>query len=269
MSHHVLLPDRPQVRRDPVDQQPRGVPVKDHHKDDRQKEHQAALVGVCRGRGDERARHLRPHVQKDQDHQRHPGRLVGDVGDEQEFRRAGSDDVAAYFRQALDGVAHDFDRVFGDLAVVGDRAVQFPRVVFAQLLAADIELEVRPQHVEKGDEHRQLQQQGQAGGQRVDFVLPVELHDLLLLALLVLLVLLFQRVDLRGHALHLLHRLQLPVGDRHEDCPNQDRQTHDRQPPAEAEQDVIVNEHHDRFEQGDQRREGVLDHIRREDRHLL
>ena len=71
------------------------------------------------------------------------------------------------------------------------------RIVRRQAVTADVLLEVGAQHVEQRDEHRQLQQQRQTGGQRVDLVLAVELHDLLLLALLVVLVLLFQGADLR------------------------------------------------------------------------
>ncbi len=92
--------------------------------------------------------------------------------------------------------------------------------VFDELVAADVLLQVGAQHVEQRDEHRELQQQRQARCQRIDFVLLVEFHQLLLLALFVLLVLLFQRVDLRSEALHLLHRLQLPESQRHEHRPH-------------------------------------------------
>ncbi len=132
--------------------------------------------------------------------------------------------------------------------------------MFDHLLPADVFLQVRPQHVEEREEHRQLQQERQARGERVDFALLVELHHLLLLALFVLLVLLFQRLDLGRHALHLLHRLQLPEGQRHEDRSDQDRQSDDRQSPA-ATQKVVVQEDHDRFEDADQRRKCVLDDV--------
>ncbi len=148
-----------------------------------------------------------------------------------------------------DVVAGDFfDLLRGDVPVSVERR------------AADALLQVGPQHVEERDEHRQLHQQRQARRQRIDLVLLVELHQLLLLALFVLLVLLFQRVDLGRQALHLLHRLQLPEGQRHEDRPDQDGQADDRQAPA-APDEVGVDEDHDRLEQADQRRERVLDHI--------
>ena len=57
--------------------------------------------------------------------------------------------------------------------------------------------QVLAQHVEQRDEDRQLEQQRQAGGERVDLVLLVELHHLLLVTLLVVLVLLLELLDLR------------------------------------------------------------------------
>ena len=127
--NEVLLADRPQVRGDPVHQQTGRVAVQDHDEHERQQQHQAPLVGVGGGGGDQRRGELRADVEHDQHDQHRPGRLGGDVGDEQELGRARGDDVAAGFGQAFDRVAHDFDRMFGDLAVRGDRAVQFARVV--------------------------------------------------------------------------------------------------------------------------------------------
>src|SRR5438046_7328995 len=46
-------------------------------------------------------------------------------------------------------------------------------------LPADLLSQVRPQHVEEPEEERQLGDERQAGGERVDLVLLVELHDLL------------------------------------------------------------------------------------------
>ena len=130
-----------------------------------------------------------------------------------------------------------------------------------QPFRADVLLQVRAQHVEQRDEHGQLQNQRQAGRQRVDFVLLVELHQLLLLALFVVLVALFDLLHLGRQPLHLLHRLQLAVGQRNQHRPDQHRQEHDRQPPAAPHQ-VVVDEHHDPFEEADQGREGVLDYVR-------
>ena len=55
--------------------------------------------------------------------------------------------------------------------------------------AADVAPQVALQEVEEADEERHLREQRQARGERIDLVLRVELHDLLLLALLVVLVL--------------------------------------------------------------------------------
>ena len=133
-------------------------------------------------------------------------------------------------------------------------------VVGDELVAADVLLEIRAQHVEERDEHRELHHERQARCQRIDFVLLIEFHQLLLLALFVLLVLFFQRVYLRSEPLHLLHRLELPEGQRHEHRADQHGEAHDRQAPAPT-HDVVVDEDHDVFEQRDQRREGVLDHV--------
>ena len=245
-----LLPDRPRVRRDPIDEQPGGEPVQEEHEDDRQHQHDAALVGICRRGRHQRRGDLRGHVQEDQDDQRGACGLVRDVGQEQKLRRVRRDAVAARFFDV-------FARQMGDGRY--GRVVEVV-VVVDQARAADVLLQVAAQHVEQRDEDRQLQQQRQARRERVDFVLAVEVHDLLLLALFVVLVLLFQRLDMRGQALHLLHGLQLPERQRNQQRPDDHRQTHDRQSPTAAHQ-VVVDEHHDRFEHADQRRERVLDDV--------
>jgi hypothetical protein len=91
-------------------------------------------------------------------------------GQEQELRRVRFDLVAG---RLLDEEGGDFVDVVGE--AVG-RA--FGLVVgLHHAFGADVLLEVRAQHVEQRDEHGQLQQQRQAGGQGIDFVLLVELHQ--------------------------------------------------------------------------------------------
>ena len=63
------------------------------------------------------------------------------------------------------------------------------------------------EHRVEGEEDRQLEQQREAGGQRIDLVLAVEPHHRLLLTLLVVLVLLLDRLELRLQGLHRPHRL--------------------------------------------------------------
>ncbi len=254
----ILLDDRPEVRGDPVDEQSGRVAVEDHDEDDRQQQHQAALVGVG-GRGrDQRRGELRPDVEDDQHHKRDPGRLGGDVGEEQELRRMRRDLVAVGRFDELRGQVGHAGHMPRDLVLHGFGRMGIEEI--DQLSAADVLLQVGPQHVEQRHEDRELQQQRQAGRQRVDFVLLIELHQLLLLALFVFLVLFFERVYLRREPLHLLHRLQLAIGQRDQDGPDQDRQADDRQAPAAA-HNVVVDEHHDVFEQRDQGRERVLNHV--------
>ena len=72
------------------------------------------------------------------------------------------------------------------------------------------------QHLVEREEHRDLQQDRQAAGERIDLLVLVELHHLLLLALLVVLVAFLDALHLRLQLLHLRHRLVLLVGEREE-----------------------------------------------------
>ena len=84
-------------------------------------------------------------------------------------------------------------------------------------LRADVVPEVGAQHVVQRQEHRQLRDHREAGRERVDLVLLVELHRLLLQALRVLLVLRLHRLHLRRELLQPDHRLRRLVGDRQQD----------------------------------------------------
>ena len=81
--------------------------------------------------------------------------------------------------------------------------------------------EVLQDEIER-DEDRELGDHRQARGRRVDVVLPVELHHLLVLLLLVALVLLLDLLHLRRVTLHRLHRVDLPHRQRHEADPDDD-----------------------------------------------
>src|SRR3712207_9385782 len=67
------------------------------------------------------------------------------------------------------------------------------------------------QRLVQREEERKLQEERQAGPERVEAVLLVERHQLLVLALLVVLVLVPDALHLRAEALHLLHRPHLLV----------------------------------------------------------
>jgi hypothetical protein len=113
-----------------------------------------------------------------------------------------------------------------------------------------------------GQIDRQLRDQGQARGERIDVVLLVELHHLLVQALLVVLVLRLQFLDVGRQALKRLHRLELLQGQRQQRRAHHDRQADDRQAPAAA-HDVVVDEHQDRLEDVDER----LEDVRVDERH--
>ena len=115
--------------------------------------------------------------------------------------------------------------------------------------ALDVLREV-PQHEVEGEEDRDLDEHRQARRRRVDLVLLVELHQLLVQALAVALVLRLDRLHLRHVRLHALHRVDLLDHDRHERDPDDDRQRDDRPAPREADRVVQVLE---------QPRERVLD----------
>src|SRR5919202_179304 len=122
---------------------------------------------------------------------------------------------------------------------------------------ADVVPQVLAQHVEERDEHGHLQHQRQAGCERVDLVLLVELHRLLLETLLVVLVLGLQLLELQRDPLHRLHRADLLERQRDEGRADDDRQEDDREAPAEA--DVVVEEQHHALERVDERLEDVGD----------
>ena len=95
-----------------------------------------------------------------------------------------------------------------------------------------------PQRVVEPQEHRQLREHRQARGGGVDVVLAVELHQLLVLLLLVRLVLLLDLLHLRREPLQVLHRVDLPHGERHEQDPHEHRQRDDRPRPGQADVEV-------------------------------
>ena len=86
---HELLPQRPEVGRDPVDDQA-GREVRDEGREHEREEQHDALLGLVRGhRHDQRRRHLRADEQHHQHDQLGAGRLGRDVRDEQEVRIPG------------------------------------------------------------------------------------------------------------------------------------------------------------------------------------
>src|SRR5437763_10416078 len=208
-----LLADRPDVRRDPVDDQACGEADDHEDEDERQQQHDPALVRVLRVDHRHEARpQLRGHVDDDQRHQdrRVVRHRLRQVRDEQE---AGPVDLVLEVRRLLELVQRD--------------------------------------------EERQLQQQREAGRQRVDLVLLVEGHDLLLLALLVVLVALLDPLHLRRQSLQRLHRAHLLEGERQNRQPDHHCQADDRHAPAESE--VVVEELEDRLVEVDQRLEELPD----------
>jgi hypothetical protein len=113
------------------------------------------------------------------------------------------------------------------------------------------------QQVEEGDEERDLQQQRQARGGGIEPVLLVELHHLLVEALLVALVALLELLHLGREALHVLHPADALVGERQDRDPHDHGQHHDR--PAPAQPDRVVPELEDDVGDVDQRLEDVGD----------
>src|SRR6266511_486343 len=122
--------------------------------------------------------------------------------------------------------------------------------------ASDVLLEARPaqQSVER-DEDRDLKQQRDAGREWVDLVLLVEAHQLALEALAIVLVLLRDLLDLRLVGLQRAHRANLLYRERQDHDPRDERQQHDREPPADS--DIVVEELQHRLGGVDQRLEDV------------
>ena len=121
--------------------------------------------------------------------------------------------------------------------------------------AADVGRKLVAEHREEREEDRQLGDEGDAGGQGIDFVLLVEAHHLLLHALAVVFELRLDLFDLRLQRLHRAHALDLPVGERDQDRPGEDRQGDDRHPPAQP--GAVVEELEDRVDDVDQRLQDV------------
>ena len=84
------------------------------------------------------------------------------------------------------------------------------------------------QHLVEREEHRDLQGDGKTAGDRVDLLLLVDLHHLLLLLHLVVGIALLQRGQLRLHRFHLRHRGVGLVGEREEQQLHQHRHQQDR-----------------------------------------
>ena len=72
----------------------------------------------------------------------------------------------------------------------------------------------------------------------IDLVLAVELHQLFVLPRAVVLPLLLDLLHLRRVRLEVLHRVDLPHGDRHEHEPDEDDERHDRPRPGEPDRGV-------------------------------
>ena len=103
------------------------------------------------------------------------------------------------------------------------------------------------------EEDRHLGQQGETAPERVDLVLPVELHQLGVELLPVVLVLGLEPLHLRLEALHLQHRtsaLDVEWGDQRH---HQDGEQHDRQP-------VVGDQRVEEVEDAAQRLEELLEH---------
>ena len=83
------------------------------------------------------------------------------------------------------------------------------------------------EHLVQREEHRDLEQHRQAARDRVDLLLLVERHDLLLLLGLVVLVLLLERLHLRLNRLHRRHAGKALLGDREHGPAHDDRQADD------------------------------------------
>src|SRR6185503_1505935 len=99
-------------------------------------------------------------------------------------------------------------------------------------LVPDLFLEVL-EDVEERDEDRDLEDDRQARRRRVDLVLAVELHQLLVLPRAVVLPALLDLLHLRRVRLEVLHRVDLPHHHGHEHDPDEDDEGHDRPRPGE------------------------------------
>ena len=98
------------------------------------------------------------------------------------------------------------------------------------------------QHVVEADEDRDLDDDRQAGPERVDALVLVELHHLLVQHLAVAAVLLLELADLGLQRLHAAHRLLLLDRQRHEREAHEEGEQDDRPRPRRARDVVDVDE---------------------------
>ena len=131
----VLLADRPDVRRDPVDEQAGREAVMKGTKTNGSAIMMHALVAVGRDRHQQAREQLRADVEDEQDDQDAAGRLGGQVRDEEELRAARIDLVAGDVRDASSRAAAAYCTMPGQMS----------------------SLQVLAQHVEQREEDRQLQ----------------------------------------------------------------------------------------------------------------
>ena len=108
------------------------------------------------------------------------------------------------------------------------------------------------QHLVERVEDRDLEQDRQAAGGRIDLLRLVELQDFLLLALLVVLEALLDRLHLRLNLAHRGHRLELLLRDREHDRADDQRQADDRHAEiadgVEQEHQQVEDRPHEPFE---------------------
>src|SRR3954454_9606997 len=97
-----------------------------------------------------------------------------------------------------------------------------------------------PLEIEERHEERELEDEREAGAQRIEVVLLVELHELLLHPLLVFLVALLDLLHLWLEQLERLHRADLLEGQRQDQKADHARESDYRPAPAQA--DVVVEE---------------------------
>src|SRR5829696_6232933 len=182
-----LLPNGPNVRRDPVDDQSGREVDDEDDEDEGQREHDSPLHGVRADGRDRARRQLRADVEHDHHAQENRVRdVLREVVDRQEA------------------------------GVVGDVGLE----------------RVRLQQREQCDEERDLEEQREAGAQRVHLLPLVEGHDLLVHALLVVLVALLEPL----HRLHALER------ERQDQQPDREGHHDDRDAPTAGERVARVNQ---------------------------
>ena len=196
-----LLPDGPEVARDPVDRHA-GRQVQREHSEQQRHDlahHLHLLCLLARGHG----RDLLLLVPGRGDHGEHQ-HVVGESVDQADFvlRRHGRDTEVHPEEAGLPEADRPGQRAAG-------RQVLHPDVPGGTRMLAD-RLAASGEHAVERQEDRELEHQRQAPAQRVDLVLLVELHHLFVELLAVpTLVLGLEGLDLRLQLLHLLHRARL------------------------------------------------------------